>query len=186
VRPLAEAVTQAEPEIVQYFRRLVDRKIGGVRTRVHGDLHLGQVLHTGRDYSFIDFEGEPARTLSERRLKRSPLIDVAGMLRSFHYAAYATLKQELTSGLVREEDAANLDHWARYWYLWASAYYLKGYLDATAGTHILPREPADVQLLIDAFLLEKAIYEVGYELNNRPTWLSFPLRGVLQLVGKDG
>jgi len=142
------------------------------------------VLHTGRDYSFIDFEGEPARTLSERRLKRSPLIDVAGMLRSFHYAAYATLQQELVSGLVRPEDAANLDRWARYWYLWASAYYLKGYLTAAEGTNILPRETADVQMLIDAFLLEKAIYEVGYELNNRPDWLSIPLRGVLQLIGE--
>jgi len=184
VRPFADAVAHAEPEIVRRFRMLIDRKVGGVRTRVHGDLHLGQVLHTGRDYSFIDFEGEPARTLSERRLKRSPLIDVAGMLRSFHYAAYATLQQELVSGLVRPEDAANLDRWARYWYLWASAYYLKGYLTAAEGTNILPRETADVQMLIDAFLLEKAIYEVGYELNNRPDWLSIPLRGVLQLIGE--
>jgi maltose alpha-D-glucosyltransferase/alpha-amylase len=185
VQPFAEAVSHAEPEIIRRFRMLIDRKVGGVRTRVHGDLHLGQVLHTGRDYSFIDFEGEPARTLSERRLKRSPLIDVAGMLRSFHYAAYATLKQELMSGLVRAEDAANLDRWARYWYLWAGAYYLKGYLAASSGTTILPREPADIQMLIDAYLLEKAIYEVGYELNNRPDWLSIPLRGVLQLIGED-
>jgi maltose alpha-D-glucosyltransferase/alpha-amylase len=184
VRPFADAVSHAEPEIIRQFRMLIDRKMGGVRTRIHGDLHLGQVLHTGRDYSFIDFEGEPARTLSERRLKRSPLIDVSGMLRSFHYAAYATLQQELISGLVRPEDAANLDRWARYWYLWASAYYLKGYLSAAQGTNILPHDPADVQILIDAFLLEKAIYEVGYEMNNRPDWLSIPLRGVLQLIGE--
>jgi maltose alpha-D-glucosyltransferase / alpha-amylase len=186
VRELAEAVAGAESEIVRRFRLIIERKIGGVRIRCHGDLHLGQVLHTGRDYSFIDFEGEPARTLGERRLKRSPLVDVAGILRSFHYAAYATLQDELNSGLVRPEDAANLDRWARFWTLWASTFYLKGYLEVAGGTNILPPDRADLQVLLDAFLLEKAVYEIGYELNNRPDWLSIPLRGALQLVGQDG
>ena len=186
VRELAEAVAGAESEIVRRFRLIMERKIGGVRIRCHGDLHLGQVLHTGRDYSFIDFEGEPARTLGERRLKRSPLIDVAGMLRSFHYAAYATLRAEQQVGLVRPEDAANLDRWARFWTLWASTFFLKGYLESAGGTKILPPDHADLQVLLDAFLLEKAVYEVGYELNNRPDWLSIPLRGVLQLIGQDG
>jgi maltose alpha-D-glucosyltransferase/alpha-amylase len=182
-RELAQRVVDLEPEIVRRFRFIIERQLGGVRIRCHGDFHLGQVLHTGRDFSIIDFEGEPARALGERRLKRSPLTDVAGMLRSFHYAAYATFFDAQRTGLIRSEDAPSLDQWARFWVTWVSAYYLRGYLEVPGVGSILPKSDADLQILLDASVLEKAIYELGYELNNRPDWLPIPLNGILQIFG---
>jgi maltose alpha-D-glucosyltransferase/alpha-amylase len=182
-RTTAQRVADAEQEIVRRFRMVIDHKIGGVRTRCHGDFHLGQVLHTGGDFSIIDFEGEPARPLGERRLKRSPLTDVAGMLRSFHYAAYATFFEAQRTGLIRPEDAPSLDRWARFWNLWVCTYFLKGYLAVSDIETILPGNREDLELLLDAYMLEKAVYEIGYEMNSRPEWISIPLSGVLQIIG---
>ena len=128
----------------------------------------------------FDFEGEPARPLSERRLKRSPLRDVAGMLRSFHYAAYAALFSGQAIGTIREEDLPSLEVWAQFWYLWVCVAFLKAYLPAGGRASILPREKDGLRALLDAYLLEKAIYELGYELNNRPDWLKIPLQGIQQ------
>src|SRR3989475_5090040 len=122
----AQRVLDLEERLHRRFRLLRDSKISGLRIRVHGDYHLGQVLYTGNDFVIIDFEGEPTRPLSVRRLKRSPLRDVAGMLRSFHYASYAALLGQ-TPG-VRPEDFATLEPWARFWYLAVSAAFLNGYL----------------------------------------------------------
>jgi maltose alpha-D-glucosyltransferase/alpha-amylase len=159
----------------------MDRKLSGTRIRIHGDFHLGQVLHTGKDFIIIDFEGEPTRPLSERRLKRSPLRDVAGMLRSFHYAAYVSA----LDSRIRPEDASLVDSLARVWYTWISASYLGAYLKTAATGSILPKTNDDIQGLLDAFLLEKSIYEMVYELNSRPNWLRIPLRGILQLFAVD-
>jgi maltose alpha-D-glucosyltransferase/alpha-amylase len=131
----------------------------------------------------IDFEGEPARPLSERRIKRCALRDVAGMLRSFHYAAYATLFNHRVSVTVRPEDMAALEPWARFWYRWVSAVFLKAYLTEASQVPFLPQGRDELQVLLDAHLLEKAIYELGYELNNRPDWIRIPLRAILDLVG---
>ncbi len=183
VKEIAQYVADSEQEVVRRFRMVIDHKIGGTRTRCHGDFHLGQVLTTGRDFSFIDFEGEPARSLGERRLKRSPLTDVAGMLRSFHYAAYSTFFEAQRTGLIRSEDVPSLDQWARSWNLWISAHYLSGYLAVPGIDRILPRDQSDIQVLLDAYMLEKAVYEVGYEMNSRPDWLSIPLNGIIQIIG---
>ena len=153
-----------------------------MRIRCHGDYHLGQVLYTGRDIAIIDFEGEPGRPLSQRRLKRSALTDVAGMLRSFHYAASGSLFRTKSSGSVRPEDAAGLDVWARHWYLWVSATFLRGYREATLDADFLPTSDEEWAVLLDALLLQKAFYELTYELNNRPDWVSIPLQGILSLV----
>jgi len=150
-----------------------------MRVRCHGDFHLGQVLFTGRDFVIIDFEGEPSRPIAERRLKRSPLRDVAGMLRSFSYAA-AT---KLNSDEFRPEDAAFLRAWAAFWNLWVSVSYLKGYFSAVRGALFMPKSRAEVSLMLDIYLLEKAAYELGYELNNRPDWVSVPLEGILEIIG---
>jgi maltose alpha-D-glucosyltransferase/alpha-amylase len=158
------------------------RKFGGMRIRVHGDFHAGQVLHTGRDLVIIDFEGEPARPLSERRLKRSALRDVAGMIRSFHYAAYGSLLHSNLGPNIRDEDAETLDPWIRAWYRWVSAAYLRGYREATAGADFLPTDEDEWAILLDAMLFHKAFYELGYELNNRPDWVGIPLRGIAQLL----
>jgi maltose alpha-D-glucosyltransferase/alpha-amylase len=182
VRADTRRLLEQEDALLRRFRALVGNKIAANRIRTHGDFHLGQVLYTGSDFVITDFEGEPARALSERRLKRSALRDVAGMIRSFHYAAYAHFF-ETSGGVPRRQLTPGLSAWAEYWYLQVSAAYLGGYLAASRGTPYLPADPGAVEKLLDAYLLEKAVYEVGYELNNRPAWLGIPVRGVLHLLG---
>jgi maltose alpha-D-glucosyltransferase/alpha-amylase len=170
-RPLHEAV-----------RRVLEGRTEAQRIRVHGDYHLGQVLYTGNDFVIIDFEGEPARPLSERRIKRSALRDVAGMLRSFHYAPYAALFGTAPGSYVRPEDLSLLETGAQFWYRWISAAFLRAYLgEGASGTH-LPKDPQSTQILLRAYLIEKAVYEIVYELNNRPDWVRIPLRGLLDLL----
>ncbi len=145
------------------------------KTRTHGDYHLGQVLHGPGGFVIIDFEGEPARPLAERRRKMSPFRDVAGMLRSFHYAAHAAL-EPLGEFRARLADAA--ESWAQH----AQQTFLEAWRAATTGAVFRDPDPAAERALLDAFLLEKALYEIRYEVNNRPTWLGIPLRGVLALL----
>ena len=154
------------------------------RIRIHGDLHLGQVLFTGRDFLIIDFEGEPARSLSERRVKRTPLRDVAGMLRSFHYATVTALLDAVARGLVEaDSDAAReLEAWGGHWNDAVSAAFLGSYLEAAGDAPWIPADPDALALVLDTSLLEKAIYELAYELNNRPDWVTVPLRGIRDLL----
>jgi maltose alpha-D-glucosyltransferase / alpha-amylase len=170
-----------EDEILRRFRTIAERKIAAARIRVHGDYHLGQVLYTGRDFVIIDFEGEPSRPVTARRIKRAPLRDVAGMLRSFHYAAFTVLLAPGGGGFVRPEDIPVLEPWARFWTTTVSAAFLRSYLQ-TDARHLLPTTAADLQILLDVHLLEKALYELGYELNNRPEWIAVPLTGLLELM----
>jgi maltose alpha-D-glucosyltransferase/alpha-amylase len=150
--------------------------------RVHGDYHLGQVLYTGKDFYIIDFEGEPARTSAERRRRRSPLADVAGMLRSFHYAVYGVLMGDVPGVPVRPDDMPLLRPWAPVWYSWIGAAFLGAYLDGIAPADLLPRDAESLRLLLDVHLIEKSLYEVVYELNNRPSWVRIPLRGILDVL----
>ena len=180
----AQQVLDMQAVIRRRFQTLRDRRISTMRIRCHGDYHLGQVLYTGKDFVIIDFEGEPARPLSIRRMKRSPLYDVAGMLRSFHYAAYAALLGQ--SARVRPEDLPTLDPWARFWYTWVSVTFLRKYLEVIAPASLLPSTPEQLRILLDAFLLEKALYELAYELNSRPDWVKVPLQGILQLIEVSG
>ncbi|PYR57744.1 MAG: alpha-amylase, partial [Acidobacteria bacterium] len=149
------------------------------RIRVHGDYHLGQVLWSEGDFYILDFEGEPARPLAERRVKESPLKDVAGMLRSFNYAAYAAL---FAHASARPAEFDRLEQWAKAWQVWTAASFLKGYLKAAADATFLPADPVQRASLLDLFLLDKAFYELNYELNNRPEWIRIPLRGILELL----
>jgi maltose alpha-D-glucosyltransferase/alpha-amylase len=171
-----------EAALFERIKSLIGSRIAGQRIRIHGDYHLGQVLHAANDFVIIDFEGEPARPLSERRIKRSALRDVAGMLRSFHYAPYAVVFGQAQGSVIRPEDAPALEAGAQFWYRWVSAAFLRAYLDESAkGTH-LPKTTEEIAVLLDAHLLEKALYEISYELNNRPDWVRIPLRGVLDLI----
>jgi maltose alpha-D-glucosyltransferase/alpha-amylase len=181
-RPDAQAALRLESVVDKRLDALLERRLGGMRIRCHGDLHLGQILHTGRDFVFIDFEGEPGRPLSERLLKRSPLTDVAGMLRSFQYAASGSLIRTKSSGSVRPEDTVALDVWARYWYTWTSAAFLRGYRRATDGATFLPTDDEEWAILLDVLILQKAFYELNYELNNRPDWVTIPLQGIASLL----
>jgi maltose alpha-D-glucosyltransferase/alpha-amylase len=178
-REAALDLIAAEAEILQRQARLHKRKIVATKIRTHGDYHLGQVLNTGKDFVIIDFEGEPSRSLTERKLKRTPIRDVAGMIRSFHYAAHTALSQ---GGMVRPEDLPSLTVWAHLWATAVSRTFLQAYLEAADGASFIPKTAEDLDILIDAYLLDKAVYEVGYELNNRPSWVSVPIRGILALL----
>jgi maltose alpha-D-glucosyltransferase/alpha-amylase len=149
-----------------------------MRIRCHGDYHLGQVLVTEGDVMIIDFEGEPARPIEERRAKSSPLRDVAGMLRSFSYAALTAIGAATET---RPDDVKRLAPWAELWETWVRATFLRAYLAATRDSGFLP-PPGDLEVLLRAFVLEKALYELAYELNNRPAWVHIPLTGIAQLT----
>jgi maltose alpha-D-glucosyltransferase/alpha-amylase len=178
----ASKVLSLEDKVIQQYDAVRNQRIFSKLIRCHGDFHLGQVLYTGNDFVIIDFEGEPDRALSERRLKRSPLRDVAGMLRSFHYAAQSALQQHLTVTLHPEDDLPVLQQWANYWYTWVSAAYLGAYLETIRPAKLLPENPEELRILLNAFMLEKVAYEIGYELNNRPDWLKVPIQGILDLL----
>jgi maltose alpha-D-glucosyltransferase/alpha-amylase len=181
----AARVSTLEPAVLRQFRAIADRKLRAMRTRHHGDYHLGQVLWTGRDFMIIDFEGEPTRALSTRRIKRSPLRDVAGMLRSFDYAAHAGLATATARGLSRPSSPqSGLDVWARYWVSWVSAAFLGAYLETAADGVFVPDDTEQLDTILTIYLLEKVVYELGYELNNRPAWVYLPLQAILRLVGQ--
>ena len=157
---------------------ITSRPITSARIRIHGDYHLGQILVAKGDFVILDFEGEPARTLAQRRTKQCPLKDVAGMLRSFAYAAYSALDTYLQRHPDRQ---GSLEAWARLWQNAVSSEFLRAYQETIAADPALLPAPAEAQALLNAYLLEKALYELLYELNNRPTWVRIPLAGILAL-----
>ncbi|MBK7409399.1 MAG: maltose alpha-D-glucosyltransferase [Saprospirales bacterium] len=175
----AKQVLDLRDDIMECFSEIYQRKIQATKTRVHDDYHLGQVLFNGKDFFIIDFEGEPLYTISERRLKKTPFKDVAGMIRSFHYAAFGQL---VLNQNYRKEDMPFLEKWAHQWFHYIRQFFLTAYLDATEGQSFIPREPEALRLLLRNYTLEKAIYEVGYEMNARPDWLRVPIRGVLHAM----
>jgi maltose alpha-D-glucosyltransferase/alpha-amylase len=177
-RDEASEVLAAEKEILAREKRLLDRRTNAAKIRIHGDYHLGQLVYTGKDFVILDFEGEPARPLSDRKMKRSALRDVAGMMRSFQYAAYSALWQRA----MRKEDVPFLERWAGLWYRQTSSLFLQSYLNTTAGAIFIPKNSDDVQIMLEAYLLDKAVYEIGYELNNRPSWVIIPIRGIKDIL----
>ena len=177
-REEARQVLAAEEEIHEREKRLLNRKTNAAKIRIHGDYHLGQALYTGKDFVILDFEGEPARPLSERKLKRSALRDVAGMMRSFQYAAYSALWQPA----MRSEDVPFLERWADLWYRQMSSIFLQSYLKTTADAVFIPQNSDDFGIMLEAYLLDKAVYEIGYELNNRPDWVVIPIRGIKHIL----
>jgi maltose alpha-D-glucosyltransferase / alpha-amylase len=175
---LARKVLALEETILESFSEIYKRKVNAMKTRIHGDYHLGQVLFTGKDFVIIDFEGEPGFSFSERRLKKNPMKDVAGMMRSFHYAAFGKL---LLNENYRERDLELLEQAAEQWQHYVSRFYLGAYMERMGmGTKL----SEDHDILIRTFLIEKAIYELGYELNGRPDWTIIPLRGIFYHVNR--
>jgi maltose alpha-D-glucosyltransferase / alpha-amylase len=179
VRNEADSVLRMESRIIERMALIYNEKLSVLKTRIHGDFHLGQVLYTGNDFFIIDFEGEPSRSIGERRLKRSPLRDVAGMIRSFHYPGYTVLFSDKT---LSATDVEFLRPWVRRWYNHVSAVFLRSYLQTVGDAPIVPKKEEDLRIMLDAYLLNKAVYEIGYELNNRPDWLTIPLEGIKQLM----
>lgn len=178
--------TSALPEAIELgdlsayekvFETILASHDTGMRIRIHGDFHLGQILYNNEDFIFVDFEGEPARSLSERRQKRSALCDVAGLLRSFSYAAEHFIKQR--PGLRPDGPECGL---ARSVARWLGGEFLESYFARMDTSPILPRQPSSRIALLKFFLLEKALYEIEYEMENRPDWVSIPLRGIQELL----
>jgi maltose alpha-D-glucosyltransferase/alpha-amylase len=175
VQPFARELLALREELDQRLSLVAPPDAELVKTRFHGDYHLGQVLVVADDFMLVDFEGEPARPLAGRRLKSSPLRDVAGMLRSINYAAVAGMRGASTE---RAEDPSALEPLARAWERRSAAAFLSGYRDTIAGAPSYPADPAFAQWLLELFVLEKALYEMSYELANRPTWVRIPLEGI--------
>ena len=182
--PRLEQVLVRENEIIDRMRKLSMLSMEAERIRCHGDYHLGQVLWTGKDFVIIDFEGEPSRSLGRRRLKRPAVVDLAGMVRSFHYAG-RTAAQRLTRDLgtsMASVDRTTIDTWLTFWHRWISGTFLDAYLEVAGQAEYLPHDLGQLTQLFDFFLLEKAIYELGYETNSRPDWVDIPARGILDIL----
>lgn len=173
---LATKVLALEDQILACFAEVNQQRISGEKIRVHGDYHLGQVLFTGNDFVIIDFEGEPGVSFNERRLKKSPFKDVAGMMRSLHYAAFGKI---LLSDKYSKAEVEALEKWAEQWQHYVNRYFLGAYLQSMG---IETKFSSQHEVLLLTLLLEKAIYELGYELNGRPDWTIVPLRGIYYLM----
>jgi maltose alpha-D-glucosyltransferase/alpha-amylase len=179
VQQRASQILAAEREIIACLQKITGRRFSAMKCRIHGDLHLGQALFTGKDFVFIDFEGEQFHSLSERRLKRSPLQDVAGMIHSFHYAAMTTLVHH---GASHPEDMPLLEPWLEAWSVYVSGSYLKAYLHAMKNSPLIPENRTDLAIMLRCYLIRKVVHELSYELNNRPDWVDLPLRGIEMLL----
>lgn len=178
----AQRLLAAEADVRSRFDLLNDRDLSALVIRHHGDYHLGQVLYTGSDFTIIDFEGEPARPLSQRRQRAFAMRDVAGMVRSFSYAGFAALFGQVPGVKVDDANYQRIENWAAFWGAWVSAEYLRAYFLEAEGKPFVSTSEGERKLLFDVFALQKALYEVAYELNNRPDWVQIPLRGILSLI----
>jgi len=185
IRPDAERVAALENCVLDRLRLVYEKPITAMRIRCHGDFHLGQVLYTGKDYVIIDFEGEPWRSMGQRRLKRTPLRDVAGMIGSFDYVVHAALFKQFELGTLRQEELAQLEPWAAFWYRWVGAAYLRAYLEVLGPTGLLPAASDQLGILFETHLLEKALSELSYEILHESRWVGIPLRRILDLMARS-
>jgi maltose alpha-D-glucosyltransferase/alpha-amylase len=180
LKPQAERLLASRATLSARFAEFRELRAAGMLIRIHGDYHLGQVLHTEEDFYVLDLEGEPARTLAERRAKQSPLKDVAGMVRSYSYAAYAAL---FAFALHAPDNFDTLEPWAREWHRWVTDSFVREYRTTIGRSSIVPGpEDESFDVMLRTLTLDKALYELAYELNNRPEWVRIPLVGLLTLV----
>ena len=181
LRDDAQRVLELSPRIIERLGHLAEVRPTGSKLRCHGDYHLGQVLWVENDFVILDFEGEPASPLEQRRAKQSPLKDVAGMVRSFEYATYSAL---LDFTQDRPNDFALLEPWARQWNRWVTTKFLGNYFEYAGKGTFLPTDKRVSTELLQFFVLEKLLYELRYELNNRPEWMVIPLLGLSQMASR--
>ena len=187
-RDLAALVLDRESDLSHRFRGVLRPEVTGLRTRIHGDYRLSELLFTGTDFVIVDFEGDPDRSLTERQIKRSPLRDVATMIRSFHAAAYGPLfgaesGRGILPGHVRDEDRLKLLPWARFWFSWVSAAFIQAYAEGMTDSGLLPADPDIWRELLELFVLDKALIELGSELaNGESAWVPVPLTGLLEML----
>jgi maltose alpha-D-glucosyltransferase/alpha-amylase len=182
VRSVAEELLASEANILNGLLPLRDQRISGSRIRIHGDYQLDNVLFTGNDVVIRNFDGPSGRPLSERRIKRSALRDVASMIRSLHYAAHAVSFGYVPGVVKGREQVARIDRWGENWHGWVSAMFLQGYLENSRGKDFLPQTDSEIEILLRAHLIEKALMEIAYELEHRPEWVGIPVHGLLTLL----
>jgi maltose alpha-D-glucosyltransferase/alpha-amylase len=191
VQRLGDAVLEHDGDVMRVFRRFLDQRVEALRIRVHGDLHLGSILWTGTDFVVVNFRGAPLRaSVSERRLKRSPLWDIASLVRSLHYATQYVLfghgKEAPNSiTLVRRDDRQRLKPWLRFWYQWVSHQLVSTYNQTADGAAFLPATSAASKAVLDAYLMERALRELRHELQSRSSRVAVPLAGILDLLGVE-
>jgi maltose alpha-D-glucosyltransferase/alpha-amylase len=189
-QPLAARIVERRDEILRRFHDILDPALNGQRIRCHGDFHLAQLLFTGKDFIIIDFEGDINRTLGERRVKRSPLWDVASMVRSFDYAVQSALFNVThvrghSPGVIRPEDRPTLEPWAQAWYSHVAHRYVQSYFEAIPPDDLLPRTASACHSLLKILVLEKALLQLDDDLSGRREWIEIPLRGVLMLLDQE-
>jgi maltose alpha-D-glucosyltransferase/alpha-amylase len=178
----ADKAAGLQNEILKRMRAILDRPIAALRTRIHGDYHLGHALWTGRDFMIIDFQGQTARPLSTRRLKRSPLLDVASMIGSFRLAAHQGLVRQVQQGGIHVEATASLELWAHYWSLWVCSAFLRAYLRACEGAPFLPKSREDVGRLLFLYKVEDALSELRHFLLHRRDWVRPTVQSLVRFV----
>ena len=175
---LAQQLIDREAAILDRIAPLLQTWSGGLRMRIHGDYHLGQVLNTGKDFVIIDFDGDQRNTLAERRRKRSALRDLAAMVRSFRYAAYISR----TTGVVREEDQARLAPWEHLWSAWAAAAFLRGYFERAKGAAFLPADGEALAMLLDRHVFARALHELEGWIGGVKDPIDVPLADILRML----
>ena len=182
---VAREVLELYQPCLDRFRTILDVKITAMRTRYHGDYHLSQALYTGKDFLLIDFEGNTARSLSDRRMKRSPLRDVAGMLQSISDASTIALNNEISTAEFAPDQLEKMKQWAAAWKHWVSKTFLDSYLEAARQDSFLPQNDEELQRLLDHYLLEKAIFDLGKALNDRSPHLEIAMHRILELCSEQ-
>ncbi|HYH00377.1 MAG TPA: maltose alpha-D-glucosyltransferase [Terriglobales bacterium] len=180
----ARALLDRETDVRSQFHALRDERIVCTRIRHHGDYHLGQILFTVNDVVITNFEGDPRRPMSERRIKRASLRDVTSMIRSFHYASHAVLLGQVPGIVVSGDSQPHLERWAEIWYQWASAVFLDNYLQSAGNTPFIPATASQLRTLFRAYLIDKALMEIAYELEHRSGWIMVPVHGLMNLIGE--
>jgi maltose alpha-D-glucosyltransferase/alpha-amylase len=177
---LAHYLLAHEAALYKRFEPLLETRLTARRCRIHGHYHLGKLLYTGKDFLIVDFEGDSTRPLAERRRKRTALRDVAAMLRSFEYAAQISLRD---AAIVRENDRPAAEPWARLWMTWTPAAFLSAYLETARTCPIVPRDHAEIDLLLDTLILELALDDVYFDIDRRPDWAMIALRTLQDMLG---
>ena len=179
---MARGILEREPEIMRTYHILQERRLAARRIRCHGDFNLCQVLYTGKDFTFIDFEGDPSSPVSERTIKRCALRDVAGIIRSFHQAAWTGLSDLVERGGIEPDRARTLEPWARLWYRAVSLKYLRAYLAKAKEYEALAQSADEVAVMLPAYLFNQLMHDLGHELSTRPEQVHVPLAGIVSLL----
>jgi len=180
VRPALEEIFSRKDEVLSRMKKIYSKKFDVTKIRIHGNYYLEQILFTGKDVSILHFGGDPSRSFSERRIKRSPLRDVAGIIRSFHYAAH----ENLLSNRVRAEDIEKLKPFAPLWTHYMTSFFMHAYLETVNGASFIPKDSNDLNMLLEVYMLERAVYSLYYELNRRPDWVLVPVRVIKSIIDK--